>query len=319
MKIGYIGLGKMGYNMALRLVEKGHTVVAYNRTPEKIDQLITETQGLVSTITPANTNIIKANNLREVVEKLEGPRVVWVMVPHQVVDDIVNELTEFLQEGDIIIDGGNTYYKDTINRAEQTEQKGIRYIDVGVSGGPNGARNGASLMIGGSKGVFDSFEQQNLWQDLATQNGYAYLGESGAGHFVKMVHNGIEYGMMQAIAEGFDILKNSEFDLNPLQVMKPYENGSVITSSLVSWLSDAFKKYGTNLDPISCIAKHSGEGQWTVETAQEQGIKAKVIEDSLQARMDSETNPNFQAKIVSAMRGEFGGHPVFKEENEEDC
>ena len=298
MKIGYVGLGKMGYNMALRLSEFGHEVVAHNRSPQKIEQLVEE------------AGVQGALTLRELVEKLEAPRTIWVMVPNSAVEDVVNELKELLDEGDILIDGGNTLFKDTKRRAQEVEALGINYMDVGVSGGPGGARNGASLMIGGNPSIYASLEP--LFKDLATENGYAYMGKHGAGHFVKMVHNGIEYGMMQAIAEGFDVMKQSEFELDFLQIMRPYENGSVITSSLVSWLGDAFRKYGVDLEPISDVAKHSGEGQWTVEVAKEMGINVRVIEDSLQARIDSEKEPNFQAQVVSAMRGEFGGHPVLK-------
>lgn len=299
MKLGYVGLGKMGYNMALNLLEKGYEVVAHNRSPQKVENLVEE------------ANAIGAFTLHELVEKLESPRVVWIMVPNDAVEDVTNELKELLKPGDIIVDGGNTFYKDTVQRAYEFENLQISYMDVGVSGGPSGARNGASLMIGGNKLTFEYLEK--LFKDLAVENGYAYLGKSGAGHFTKMVHNGIEYGMMQAIAEGFDVLNNSEFDLDLNEVLKPYRHGSVIESALMDWLEDAFGKYGSDLKDVSGKAQQLGEGRWTVEVAKEQGIKTEVIEKAVRFREESQNNPSYQAKIISALRGEFGNHPVLKE------
>lgn len=298
MKLGYVGLGKMGYNMALNLLEKGYEVIAHNRSPQKVENLVEE------------ANAIGAFTLHELVEKLESPRVVWLMVPNDAVEDVTNELKELLEPGDIVIDGGNTFYKDTVQRAAEFQKLEISYMDVGVSGGPSGARNGASLMIGGNKPTFEYLKK--LFKDLAIENGYAYLGKSGAGHFTKMVHNGIEYGMMQAIAEGFDVLRNSEFDLDLNEVLKPYRHGSVIESSLIDWLGEAYRKYGTDLDPISDKANQSGEGLWTIETAKEKGIKTEVIEKAVRFREESQNNPSYQAQIISALRGEFGEHPVFK-------
>lgn len=299
MQIGYVGLGKMGHNMALRLLEKGHEVVAYNKSPEPVENFIREGgQGAFS--------------LREMVSKLSAsPKVVWIMVPHAVVDGLITEIAELLSEGDIIIDGGNSFYKNTVKNAKALEQRGIELIDAGVSGGPSGARHGASIMIGGKEEVFKSIE--GLFEDLATEEGYNYLGKSGSGHFVKMVHNGIEYGMMQAIAEGFDILKNSpEFELDLDKIIGPYGNGSVIESALISWLGDAFEKYGPELEEISGTVAHSGEGEWTIKTAKAYKIKTPVISKAFEARIKSQRKPTYQGKVVSAMRGEFGGHEVKK-------
>ena len=299
MQIGYIGLGKMGLNMVTLMLEKGHSVVAFNLSPEPIQKAV-------------ELGAVGAESLEDLSNKLTETRVFWLMVPHGAVDSVLADLSQHLREGDVVIDGGNSFYKDSMRRGADLAKSDVSYLDAGISGGPEGARNGASVMVGGSKEHFDRLEQ--LFADISVENGYAYIGKSGAGHFVKMVHNGIEYGMMQAIAEGFDVMRKSEFDLDFREVMKPYKNGSVISSSLVNWLDDAFEEYGNDLEKISDKASHLGEGQWTVETAEELGIPVKVIKESLQARIDSQSNPNFQARLISAMRGEFGGHPVLKDD-----
>lgn len=300
MKLGYIGLGKMGYNMCLRLDERGYDVVVYNRSPEKTEKLLTE------------THAVGVLSLEELVENLNSPRLIWIMVTNDAVDEIVNKLKGLLNAGDTVIEAGDSFYKETQRRARELEEMNINYIDVGVGGGPKGARNGSSLMIGGKIEDFQASER--LFKDLAVENGYEYLGNHGAGHFVKMVHNGIEYGMMQAIAEGFSILKSSEFELSLEKVMKPYRHGSVIESRLLDWLNEAFEKYGDGLDPIKKIADHSNAGTWTVQVAKDMGISDDVIHTALEARIASKKNPNYQAQIISAMRGEFGGHQVKVEE-----
>lgn len=300
MKIGYIGLGKMGLNMVSRLIEKGHEVVAFNRSKEPVSE----------------ANKIGAtgvNNLNELVEKLETPRVIWLMVSHQAVDSVLGDLLPLLEEGDLIIDGGNSNFYQTILRSKILEEKKIEFMDVGVSGGPSGALNGACLMIGGQEKNFQKLE--NLFKDLSkNENSYIHAGKIGSGHFVKMVHNGIEYGMMQSIGEGFNILEqaNKIFgeDLNLKEISRVYQNGSVIESRLVGWLHDAFSKYGNNLEKIDYKVNHSGEGEWTVETAQKLGIPAENIKQALDFRKKSEFLPSFTGKVVSAMRGEFGGHDV---------
>lgn len=297
MQIGYVGLGKMGFNMVLRLLEKNHEIVVFNRSEDSIKRAV-------------HKGAIGAESLSDMAKKLSSPKVIWLMVPHKAVEDVLAKIMPSLSAGDIVIDGGNSFYKESMVRAKVLGEKDVEYLDVGVSGGPAGAKNGASLMIGGKKEVFEKLK--SLFLDLAIQDGYAYMGKSGAGHFVKMVHNGIEYGMMQAIAEGFDILRQSEFDLDLKQVIKPYANGSVIESRLISWLSTAFEKYGQNLDVISGTAKHSGEGAWTVDTAHDKGINDKVIHEALRARELSKEKPGYQGKVVSALRGEFGNHPVLK-------
>ena len=297
MKLGYIGLGKMGFNMVQRLLEKGHEVIAYNRSEKPVQEI-------------AKKGAQPAKSLSELVSLLASSRLVWIMVSHQAVDSVLDELMPQLQKGDTVIDGGNSPYKESMRRAQALEAKGINFLDVGVSGGPSGARSGACLMIGGGKDVFEKYEQ--LFKDIAVENGYGYMGKSGAGHFVKMVHNGIEYGMMQAIGEGFEVMKQSQFNLNLKQVANIYNHKSVIESRLVGWLKNAFEQYDQELEEISGSISHSGEGLWTVEAAKELGIPVPIIEGALQFRVESQSKPSYTGKVVSALRNQFGGHEVKK-------
>ncbi len=300
-RISYIGLGKMGANMAQRLVDYGWDVTAYD--PDEGARKKVEQHGV--TVVDAVAAVVDRMNAAK-----GTPRIVWLMVPHGVVDDVLNELVPHLHQGDIVIDGGNSFYKDSIRRGRELTAQGIRFLDVGVSGGPSGARDGACLMIGGDRNVYKSL--MGLFSDLSVAGGYDYMGELGAGHFVKMVHNGIEYGMMQAIAEGFAVLKEWRGELDLERIAHLYGNGSVIESRLVHWLKDAYVQYGTELTDISGTVAQSGEGAWTVDAAKELGIPVPVIEQSLQFRIDSEKTPSYTGKIVSALRNQFGGHNVTK-------
>ncbi len=295
MKIGYIGLGKMGENMVLRLLEHGWDVVAYNRSKEPIKEV--ESFGAFG-----------AYSFDELVMKLETPRLIWLMTPHDTVDDVLERLIPLLCEGDVIIDGGNSNFKETKRRAKEIEKRGLKFMDVGVSGGPSGARNGACVMVGGDKNLFEKYEK--LFSDISAPKAYAYMGRHGAGHFVKMVHNGIEYGMMQAIGEGFEILKKSEFNLNLIDVAKIYNNRSVIESRLTDWLQKAFEQNGEDLNGISGSVSASGEGLWTVQTAKDMNIPVPIIGGSLKFREESQKNPSYTGKVVSALRNQFGGHDV---------
>lgn len=300
-EIAVIGLGKMGANMARRLMDKGWRVVGYNKTPEPTQELAKEGMG-------------PAYSLKEAVEKLGPQKIVWLMVPAgKPVDEVLfakGGLVSLLKKGDIVIDGGNSYYKDTVSRAKKLAKHGIRFLDCGTSGGPAGARNGACLMIGGKRKDFETLEP--LFYDLALPDAYQFFEGAGAGHFVKMVHNGIEYGMMQAIAEGFAILKKARFKLDLTRVSDVYSHGSVIESRLISWLKDAYLEYGEDLKAISGRVAHSGEGAWTVKAAKEMKIPARVIEDALKFREYSAKHPSYTGQVVSALRGQFGGHPVLK-------
>ncbi len=299
MKLGYYGLGKMGSNMVERLLEKKHGVVACNRSRGPIDAI-------------ARKGAAPAYDMGELVKKLKKPRLVWLMVQNDAVAAVLSGLAPLLEAGDTVVDGGNSRYTESMARAKELSEKGIDFLDVGVSGGPWGARNGACLMIGGKSESFKKFEP--LFRDLAAPAAYAYVGTSGAGHFVKMIHNGIEYGMMQAIAEGFSIMNvPSDFNLDLKEIARVYGHQSVIASRLVDWLHEAYEQEGVRLNAISGEVGASGEGQWTVDTAQEIGIPVPVISAALEFRKQSKGNPTYTGKILSALRGQFGGHAVKKE------
>ncbi|MDH3393451.1 MAG: decarboxylating 6-phosphogluconate dehydrogenase [Desulfobulbaceae bacterium] len=297
MQIGIIGLGRMGMNMARRLLTGDHEVIAYNRTPDKTGTLVTE-------------GATGAYSIEEVVEKLSPPRVVWLMLPAgTVVDEHLEQLKELLAPNDIIIEGGNTYYKDDIRRAEQLAPKSIRYIDAGVSGGIWGLKVGYCLMAGGDKATCKYLEP--IFTTLAPPDGYLYCGPTGSGHFVKMVHNGIEYGMMQAYGEGFAILEASPYgkNLDYAKVSHLWNQGSVVRSWLLELLEDAFAK-DEKLDRIRGYVDDSGEGRWTVLQAVESGVAAPVIALSLFKRFQSRDDNAFEDRVLAALRREFGGHAV---------
>ncbi|MFA6054540.1 MAG: decarboxylating 6-phosphogluconate dehydrogenase [Thermodesulfovibrionales bacterium] len=297
MKIGYIGLGKMGFNMVERLLEKKHEVLVFDMNEEAVRNISTK-------------GALPAISLESLTLSLAPPRLIWVMVPHHAVDTVLQGLLPFLQRGDTVLDGGNSPYKESMRRFQELNEEGIHFFDVGVSGGPSGARNGACIMVGGKKEIFRKYK--NLFRDLACKGGYAYMGSPGAGHFVKMVHNGIEYGMMQALAEGFAVMKASPFGLDLTKIANLYNHRSVIESRLVGWLQKAYARHGEDLYDISGKVSHSGEGSWTVEAAKELGISVPVIEGSLTFRLQSQANPSYTGQILSAVRNQFGGHEVFK-------
>ncbi|MBI3981036.1 glucose-6-phosphate dehydrogenase [Candidatus Microgenomates bacterium] len=298
-EVGILGLGKMGANIARRLVEKQWKVVGYNRSPEKTHALEGE-------------QIIGSYSLKDFVKTLTTPRLVWLMLPAgKTVDEIIfsqGGLTQLLDKNDIIIESGNSYYKDTIQRAKKLKKLGIRFVDVGFSGGPEGARNGACLMVGGNKELYN--ELKPLYFDLAKEGGLQFFNGAGAGHFVKMIHNGIEYGMMQAIAEGFSILNQSPYHLDLSDIAEVYNHGSVIQSRLIRWLEKAFNLHGDHLDDVSSTVGHTGEAQWTITTASELGTEAKVIAEAVKFRLESENKPSFAGKILSALREQFGQHKI---------
>ncbi|MFC1867538.1 phosphogluconate dehydrogenase (NAD(+)-dependent, decarboxylating) [Thermodesulfobacteriota bacterium] len=297
MRIGMIGLGRMGMNMAKRLLKGGHEVVAFNRTPNKVDQLVEE-------------GAIGAYSLTELTGKLSPPRIAWIMLPAgPVVDDHIRELKDLLSRGDIVIDGGNTYYKDDIRRSRLLSEKEIQFLDVGVSGGVWGLEIGYCLMAGGPKESYDHLEP--VFKTLAPKEGYLYCGNTGAGHFVKMVHNGIEYGMMQAYGEGFDILEASPYSesFDYAGIAHLWNQGSVVRSWLLELAEAAFKK-DDRLSEITGYVEDSGEGRWTVQQAIDSGVSSPVIALSLMRRFRSQNRDSFSDKVVAALRREFGGHAV---------
>ena len=288
----------MGFNMVERLLEKKHHVVVFDQNSDAVNHIAKK------------SGAVPSSSLKALTVSLTPPRLIWLMVPHQVVDTVLQELIPFLQKGDTVIDGGNSFYKDSMRRFKELYQRGIEYLDAGVSGGPSGAKNGACIMVGGSKSTFRKFKK--LFRDLAYRGGYAYTGRSGSGHFVKMVHNGIEYGMMQAIAEGFALMKAAPFGLDLTEIAALYNRKSVIESRLIGWLKKAFEQHGEDLHDISGTVSHSGEGAWTVKTAKEFKIPLPIIEGALNYRIQSHQEPSYTGKILSGMRNQFGGHEVFK-------
>ncbi|WP_242270641.1 phosphogluconate dehydrogenase (NAD(+)-dependent, decarboxylating) [Bacillus cereus group sp. BfR-BA-01425] len=296
MQVGLIGLGKMGLNLGKNLIDHKHEVAAFDLNASAVEEM--KEYGATS-----------ASSLNELVQSLQSPRVLWVMVPHAVVDSVIDEVTPLLSKGDILIEAGNSHYKESIRRYEQLKKDGIHFMDAGTSGGMEGARNGACYMIGGDQEAWDIVEP--IFRDTAVENGYLYAGKAGSGHFLKMVHNGIEYGMMAAIGEGFEILEKSEFDYDYEKVSRVWNNGSVIRSWLMELTENAFSK-DAKLDEIKGVMHSSGEGKWTVETALDLQTATPVIAMSLLMRYRSLDNDTFTGKVVAALRNEFGGHAVEK-------
>jgi len=300
MKIGMIGLGRMGMNMARRLMMGGHQVVACNRSPDKTEEIIKEgAEGSFS--------------LQELAEKLdEQPRVIWLMLPAgKAIDEHLEKLRNILSPGDIIVEGGNSRYRDDIRRAAYLKGAGIHFVDAGVSGGIWGLSVGYCTMVGGEEKVFHYLE--SVFKSLAPADGYLYCGPTGAGHFVKMIHNGIEYGMMQAYGEGFALLEASPYakhlDFNKISHL--WNQGSVIRSWLLKLLEDAFAR-DPRLDELSGHVDDSGEGRWTVEEAIASGVAAPVITMALFQRFQSRKENAFENRVLAALRREFGGHAVKK-------
>ncbi|MBE9531431.1 MAG: decarboxylating 6-phosphogluconate dehydrogenase [Proteobacteria bacterium] len=299
MHLGMVGLGRMGMNMCRRLIDGGHKVSAYNRSEEKIKEA--EGYGAIS-----------AYSLEELVDSLPSPRVVWVMLPAgEATEAAIDTIQSLLNEDDIIVEGGNSFYKDDIRRSLALQQDRIKYVDAGVSGGIWGLKEGYCLMVGGERASFDYLEP--LFKTLAPVDGYMYMGEVGAGHFVKMVHNGIEYAMMEAYGEGFELLKSSRYgaEMDFAKVSTLWNRGSVIRSWLLELLEDAFEK-DNKLESITGHVDDSGEGRWTVQEAVEMGVAAPAIADSLFRRFRSRQKDPFAEKVLAALRAEFGGHAVKK-------
>lgn len=293
MKLGFIGLGKMGFNMAQNLLDHNHEVVAFNRSIEQVDKIVKE-------------GAIGAGSLEELVNKLSKPRIIWLMIPAgKPVDDTIEKLLPLITKGDIIIDGGNSHYKDTLKRADYLENKGIEFVDVGTSGGLSGARKGACMMVGAKKEIYKQIEP--LFKDMCVDNGYGHSGGNGAGHFVKMIHNGIEYGMMQAIGEGFDILESSNFDLDLEDTARVWANGSVIRGWLMELTQSAFSK-DSKLREVTGQIADSGEGKWTIEAALDYNVSIPVIATSMMERYRSREPNTMGNKVVASLRNEFGGH-----------
>ncbi len=297
--IGYIGLGKMGLNMVTRMKEEGFKVVAFDPDLQARERA-------------KKAGAVIKESIPELLGALPAPRTVWLMVPHQVVDEVLTEFNGFIEFGDTVIDGGNSPYNKSIDRSQMFAEGGVKFVDIGVSGGPEGARHGACLMVGGPKEEYDRLVP--LLRRLAVPDGYGYMGSSGAGHFVKMVHNGIEYGMMQAIAEGFEVMRRSEFGLDLQAAARVYRHGSVISSRLMDWTEAAYEKWGGELEQVSGRADASGEADWTARTAERLGVSVPAIREALNVRYASQKEPSYQGKVISALRSQFGGHSFHSED-----
>jgi len=296
MRVGLVGLGKMGLNLGQNLMDNNHEVVAFDVNPSAVEEM-------------RNLGATGTSSLEELVKNLDTPRILWIMVPHAVVDSVISEVKPFLTEGDIIIEAGNSHYKESIRRYNELKENGIQFMDAGTSGGMEGARHGACYMVGGDQEAWDIVEP--IFKDTSVENGFLYAGKIGSGHFLKMVHNGIEYGMMAAIGEGFEVLEKSGFDYDYEKVAKVWNNGSVIRSWLMELTENAFSK-DAKLDEIKGIMHSSGEGKWTIETALDLQAATPVIAMSLLMRYRSLDNDTFTGKVVAALRNEFGGHAVEK-------
>lgn len=297
MKLGLIGLGKMGYNLALNLHDNNHEVIAYNRTSSKTESI--EKEGVKG-----------AYSLEDLIAQLPKPRIIWMMLPAgKVIDGMIERLVPLLNEDDILIDGGNSNYHDTLRRGKELEKLKINYVDVGTSGGIDGARNGACMMIGADDDIFKIIEP--FIKDSCVEKGYLHTGQKGSGHYVKMIHNGIEYGMLQAMAEGFEILEKSQFELDFKEIARVWNHGSVIRGWLMELMVSAFSK-DPKLDNIKGEIRSSGEGLWTVQEALDREVPAHVIASSLFTRYRSFQDDTFSGKVIAALRNEFGGHEVTK-------
>jgi len=296
-ELGFIGLGRMGLNMATLLIEKGYRVVGSDPSAE-------------ARVNATLVGVEVVNDYAGIRDTLGEEKVIWIMVPSKFVDAVIDELLPYLNPGDTLIDGGNSFYQDSLRRHEMFQEKGLKFLDVGTSGGMQGARHGASIMVGGDKKIF--LKHEHIFAALATVNGYARVGDAGAGHFVKMIHNGIEYGMMGAIAEGMTVLHEHEdqFGIDLKEVFKPYEHESIISSKLVSWLKTAYEE-----GQIELIKGEvpMGETEFEMEHITTLG-DVKVLEAALAQRKQTREQESYLGKLVAAMRNQFGGHKVITKE-----
>lgn len=300
MELGFIGLGKMGANMVRRLMQGNHSVVVFNREVEVGFELAKE----------LGANVKPCNSATEVAKTLKGQKAIWLMVPAgEPVDALIRELSPHLNKGDVIIDGGNSNFNDTVRRARELQQSGVLFVDAGTSGGVWGLKVGYCLMVGGEKEAFRLIEP--ALKTLAPQDGYLHVGAPGSGHYTKMIHNGIEYGMMQAYAEGFDILKNSEFNLDLKAITHLWNQGSVVRSWLLELAERMFVE-DPELKNLKPFVQDSGEGRWTVEEAIRLSVPAPVITLSLLSRFQSRQDNSFGFRVLAALRNQFGGHAVKK-------
>jgi 6-phosphogluconate dehydrogenase len=312
MQIGLLGLGRMGRGIADKLMLDGHRVVVWNRSKEILDNLRAEKSDFI-----LKQNLIITRSIEELSDALRKPRVLWVMLPAgEVTNGVLGEVKEVVETGDIVIDGANSYYKDTERWAGEFEAKGVKFLGIGVSGGIHGLSNGFPLMVGGTADAYDYVKP--ILDSLIKPYGiHTYFGAGGAGHFVKMVHNGIEYGMMQSLAEGFGVLAKSNYRVNLLDASRTWQGGSIVASFLLDMAVSALSK-DPSLSEFTGVVDATGEAKWTIEAAKEENVPITIIEQSLEFRTKSQYDKviqdTFAAKLLSALRKEFGGHEQKKAE-----
>lgn len=306
MQLGFLGLGKMGSRMAGKLVEGGHNLTIWNRSQQPVEEFKSQ---------HSTSSFAVASSVEEIAKNLPAPRIIWSMLPAgDATENILQEITKFVEPNDIVIDGGNANFKDTERRYQELKTKNIKFLGIGVSGGIIAATEGYPMMVGGDKSAYEAIIP--ILDTLAKPHGgYMYHGEGGAGHFVKMVHNGIEYGMMQAIGEGFGVLEKSQYNFDLLNIAKIWQKGTIVSSFLIDRAKDALEK-DPKLSNLEGIIAESGEAKWTIEAAQKENVPVPIIQDSLEFRKQSQSDPaiqnSFAAKMVAALRHEFGGHEVKK-------
>ncbi len=296
MQLGVVGLGRMGTGLVRRLLDRGHTIVAYDLTRARVEEMV-------------DAGAAGARSLDDLASQLTAPRAVWVMVPHgDPTAQAIASLLPQLSAGDILVDGGNSRYTDSLAHAGQCLERGVHFLDVGVSGGVWGAEQGFNLMIGGADDAMA--RMQPIFEALAPRGGYAHVGPSGSGHFVKMVHNAIEYAMLQAIGEGFECMHRSQFNLDLRQIAELWQQGAVVRSWVLELLGRALKEDGNALDQIGDQVDDSGTGRWAVEYAVERGIPVPSFSIALYERFDSRLPKRFAHQVIAALRKQFGGHAV---------
>ncbi len=311
MQIGFIGLGKMGSRMVEKLLKEGHEVTVWNRSEQPIQKLKAKNAKLKTTV----QNLKATKTIQELVRNLEKPRVIWIMVPAgEATQEILDGVSKYTEAGDIVIDGGNAYYKDTKRRSEKCKAKNVKYLGIGVSGGMIAAIDGYPLMVGGDKNAYE-FVKPILGSLAKPHGGHEYFGTGGAGHFVKMIHNGIEYGIMQSLGEGFGVLEKAPYQFDLLKVAKLWQKGTLVSGFMLDRTVDVLSKPSI-LSSIEGSISATGEAEWAVEQAKEEGVEVEIIERSLEFRKKSQTDPeiqkSFAAKMVAALRQAFGGHNVKK-------
>ena len=301
MKTGFIGLGKMGARMAGKLLDANHEVIVWNRSKDVSEEFKTN-----------NPKAEVSDSIESLIKSLSSPRIIWIMIPSAAVEEVLSEVKKYISKGDVVVDGGNSNYKDTQTRFESFEKMGINFLGIGVSGGILAVQNGYPLMAGGSKSGYEIIIP--ILDSLAKPNGgHEYFGTGGAGHFVKMVHNGIEYVIMQGIGEGFEVLEKSKYNFNLVNVAKLWQKGTIISGFLMDRTKDALEK-DSGLKNLTGVIAASGEAQWTVDAAKAEDVPVEIIESSLEYRKRSQTDEkiqkSFTARLIAALRKEFGGHEV---------